>query len=273
MGTPIGNLGDISPRAVEALTGADVIASEDTRRTRALLSAIGVGGGRRLLSVHDHNEAARVDTILARLESGATVALVSDAGMPLVSDPGELLVSAALAAGHGVEVVPGPSAVLSALVLSGLPAARFCFEGFLPRSGPARRSRLAELATETRTTVLFESTQRVAATLADLLDACGGSRRVAVARELTKRFEEVRRGTLAGLAGHQAFDEPRGEFVIVLAGAEPQERTYTDTEVEAALRARLAGGADKRAAVAAVTAALGIPKRRAYAIATTLVTL
>ena len=155
VGTPIGNLGDLSPRAVEALTTADTIACEDTRRTRALLSHLGVAGGRRLLAVHDHNEAAAVGDVLTRLDKGERVVVVTDAGMPGISDPGERLVAAAAAAGHRVEVVPGPSALLAALVVSGLSTSRFVFEGFLSRKGSARAQRLAELAGEARTVILF----------------------------------------------------------------------------------------------------------------------
>lgn len=267
VGTPIGNLGDISPRAVDALTTADLIACEDTRRTRILLSALGVRAGRRLLSVHEHNEAARVDTVLARLGAGQTVAVVSDAGMPLVSDPGERLVAAAVEAGHRVEVVPGPSAVLAALVLSGMVSARFCFEGFLPRSGRARTKRLAELAPEPRTIVIFEAPQRVAATVADLASALGGDRRVAVARELTKRYEAVWRGTLTGASAHLTEAEPRGEFVLVIDGASPEVHDYSDEDIGAALAACLNDGVDKKSAVAKVSIDLGVAKRRAYQIA------
>ncbi|MDQ3898283.1 MAG: 16S rRNA (cytidine(1402)-2'-O)-methyltransferase, partial [Actinomycetota bacterium] len=157
VGTPIGNLGDLSPRAVEALTTADTIACEDTRRTRALLSHLGIPAGRRLLAVHDHNEAAAVGDVLARLDQGQRVVVVTDAGMPGISDPGERLVAAAAAAGHAVDVVPGPSALVAALVVSGLPTGRFVFEGFLPRKGSARAQRLAEVAADVRTTVLFEA--------------------------------------------------------------------------------------------------------------------
>jgi 16S rRNA (cytidine1402-2'-O)-methyltransferase len=269
VGTPIGNLSDISPRAVEALRTADVIACEDTRRTRALLSHLGIPGGRRLLAVHDHNEAGEVGRVLARLDRGEQVAVVTDAGMPGISDPGERLVAAAAAAGYAVETVPGPSAVLVALVVSGLSTARFCFEGFLPRKGAARSQRLKELAAEPRTTVLFEAPHRVRQAVADLAGAAGGLRRVAVARELTKLHEEVWRGTLAGAVEHLAATEPRGEYVIVLDGAPPADPAG-EADVEAALRARLDAGADKKAAIAEVTTALGVPKRVVYDVAVRL---
>ena len=266
VGTPIGNLGDMSPRAVEALTTADTIACEDTRRTRALLSHLGVPGGRRLLAVHDHNEAASVAEVLARLDRGERVAVLTDAGMPGICDPGERLVVAAAAAGDVVEVVPGPSALLAALVVSGLPTGRFCFEGFLPRTGRARSHRLAELAAEPRTVVLFEAPHRVRQTVADLAAAAGDLRRVAVTRELTKLHEEVWRGTLAGAVEHLATKEPRGEYVLVLDGAPPIDPAGK-TEVEAALRRRLDAGLDKRSAIAEVTTLLGVPKRLVYEVA------
>ncbi|MEA2705033.1 MAG: rRNA (cytidine1402-2-O)-methyltransferase [Actinomycetota bacterium] len=266
VGTPIGNLGDLSPRAVEALRTADVIACEDTRRTRALLTAAGLSGAGRLVAVHDRNEAAQIRPLLERLAAGQRVAVVTDAGMPGISDPGERLVAAAADAGFVVEVVPGPSAALAALVASGLPAARFCFEGFLPRKGRARAQRLAELLTEQRTTVVFESPHRVAETVGDLAAALGGERRVAIARELTKRFEEVWRGTLAAAVDHVAETEPRGEYVLVVDGA-PEPDAATDEDVEAALRLRLDAGVPTRDAVAEVAADLVVPKRQVYEIA------
>jgi 16S rRNA (cytidine1402-2'-O)-methyltransferase len=266
VGTPIGNLGDISPRAVEALRTADVIACEDTRRTRALLSYLGLPGGHRLVAVHDHNEAAEARNVIDRLDRGETVVVVTDAGMPGISDPGERLVAAAAAAGLAVEVVPGPSAVLAALVVSGLSTSRFCFDGFLPRKGSARSQRLAELASEPRTIVLFEAPHRVRDAVADLAAVLGGARRVAVARELTKLHEEVWRGTLAGAIEHLAEQEPRGEYVLVLDGA-PAPDPAGEADVEVALRSRLADGVDKKAAVAEVAGALRVPKRLVYDVA------
>jgi 16S rRNA (cytidine1402-2'-O)-methyltransferase len=266
VGTPIGNLGDLSSRAVDALRTADVIACEDTRRTRALLSHLGLPAGRRLLAVHDHNEAASVRDIVDRLDRGETVVVVTDAGMPGISDPGERLVAAAAAAGLTVEVVPGPSAVLAALVVSGLPTNRFCFEGFLPRKGAARSQRVAEVAAEPRTVVLFEAPPRVRQTVGDLAAAAGGDRRVVVARELTKLHEEVWRGTLAGAVQHLAAGDPRGEYVLVLDGAPPLDPAG-ETDVEAALRSRLGAGVDKRTAIAEVATTLRVPKRLVYDVA------
>jgi 16S rRNA (cytidine1402-2'-O)-methyltransferase len=266
VGTPIGNLGDLSPRAVEALATADTIACEDTRRTRALLSHLGLPGGRRLLAVHDHNEAGAVGDVLTRLDNGERVVVVTDAGMPGISDPGERLVAAAAAAGHTVEVVPGPSALLAALVVSGLSTSRFVFEGFLPRKGSARSQRLAQLAGEERTVVLFEAPHRVRQTVADLAAAAGGLRRVALVRELTKLHEEVWRGTLEGAHEHASRKEPRGEYVIVLDGAPPPSPAG-ETDVEDALRARLDAGAEKKVAIAEVAAELRVPKRVVYEVA------
>lgn len=266
VGTPIGNLGDLSPRAIEVLGSADVIACEDTRRVRQLLSACGIPAGRRLITVNDHTEAGAVRGVLERLDVGETVAVVTDAGMPGISDPGERLVAAAAAAGHMVTVVPGPSAAFAALVVSGLPTGRFSFEGFLPRKGRARSERLAEITADRRTTVVFEAPHRVRETVADLLAACGPLRRVAAARELTKMFEDVWRGTLEGAVAHLEEVEPRGEYVLVVDGA-PERPRPDGSEVESALRQAMALGADKRSAVASVAAQLDVPKREVYDVA------
>jgi 16S rRNA (cytidine1402-2'-O)-methyltransferase len=262
VGVPIGNLADMSPRATQALRDADVVACEDTRDTRKLLNLLDVGR-KRLVAVHDHNEADMADTIVALLADGLRVALVSDAGMPGISDPGEKLVAAVAGAGHDVEVVPGPSAAITALVVSGLPAGRFCFEGFLPRKGSGRTERLQHLATEPRTSILYEAPHRVAATVDDLVAACGADRPVALARELTKLFEEVWRGTLGELAEHLAANERRGEYVLVLGGA-PDRRPATDDDIMAALSVRLAAGVDRKAAIAEVAKELGVPKHTVY---------
>jgi 16S rRNA (cytidine1402-2'-O)-methyltransferase len=266
VGTPIGNLGDLAPRAAEALAGADVVCCEDTRRTGKLLSLAGIER-RPFVVVNEHTEEREIPGVLARLDRGEQVALVSDAGMPGVSDPGGRLVAAAVAAGHPVEVVPGPSAALAALVVSGLPAGRFVFEGFLPRKGAGRAERLAAVAGEPRTVVLYEAPHRLARTLADLVAACGRDRRVVVARELTKLHEEVWRGTLAEAVEWVAGREPPGEIVVVLAGA-PAAAPPGDDEVRAAVAAELAAGASARDAARSVAARLDIPRRRAYAIAT-----
>ena len=262
VGTPIGNLSDLSPRAVAALEAADVICCEDTRRTGRLLQHAGVPR-RPLVVVNDHTEADAVSGVMERLARGERVAVVSDAGMPGVADPGERLVRAAVAAGHAVEVVPGPSAAITAVVLSGLPTGRWCFEGFLPRKGSGRTERLAEVAAERRTTVLYEAPHRLARTLADLAAACGGDRRVAIGRELTKLHEETWRGTLAGAVKWVAAQPPRGELVVVLDGA-PAPVPADDEAVVAAVRARLDAGDSARDAAATVASSLGVPKRQAY---------
>ena len=266
VGTPIGNLGDLSPRAVEALAGADTVVCEDTRRTGRLLAAAGVKA-RRLVAAHEHNEAAAAASVLDLLRAGETVAVVTDAGMPGVSDPGERLVAAAVGAGFEVRVVPGPTAAVAALVASGLPAGRFAFEGFLPRRGSDRTERLAAVAAERRTVVLYEAPHRLARTLADLVAACGGERRVAIGRELTKLHEELWRGTLAGAVARVEEIEPRGEHVLVLEGAPPRAPVGDDA-LRAALDERLAAGRSTRDAVAEVAAVHGVPKRRVYALAT-----
>ena len=265
--TPIGNLGDLSPRAVEALRDADVIAAEDTRRTRALLSHAGVAAGRRLRAVHGRNERRLAATVVDQIRDGARVVYATDAGMPGVSDPGERLVRACLDAGLTVEVVPGPSALLAALVVSGLPTRRFVFEGFLPRKGRARAERLAGIAAEPRTVVLFESPLRVSETLADLAAACGPAREVAVARELTKRFEEVWRGTLRAAVDHTSGVEPRGEYVLVVGPAPGETAEVAADDLNSALRQALDDGLSARDAAAQVASELGVAKRRAYAAA------
>lgn len=264
--TPIGNLSDLSPRAVEALRAADAICCEDSRRTGRLLAHAGVERRAPLLVVNDHTEANRIGDVLNRLARGERVAVVTDAGTPGISDPGERLVRAAVAAGHAVEVVPGPSAAIAALVASGLPTGRFVFEGFLPRKGSGRSERLAELRSERRTLVLYEAPHRLARTVRDLHETFGGERRIALARELTKLHEEVWRGPLADAVGWTDEHEPRGEFVIVVEGA-PERPDASDDEVREAVHAALRRGLSPRDAASEVASALGVPKRRAYAAA------
>lgn len=223
--TPIGNMGDLSTRAREALESADLIAAEDTRHTLALLQAIGVS--RPLVSLHAHNESQRVPDLLNRLDAGDDIALVSDAGTPLLSDPGFELVQRAARAGFEVSAIPGPSAITAALAVAGLPTSRFCFEGFLPARERERRTELAKLANEPRTLVFFEAPHRIADTLADLVREWGGERQAVVARELTKAHETVYRGTLAELANQCRENENfrRGEITIVVQGAPPTQST------------------------------------------------
>lgn len=265
--TPIGNLGDLSPRAVETLAGAQVIYCEDTRHSRKLLTHAGITGPT-LRSLHEHNEDDRIAQVLKEVAAGQTVAVISDAGMPGISDPGSRLVAAAAEARATVSVIPGPSSVVAALVVSGLPTDRFCFEGFLPRSGRDRRRRLEQLAREERTTVLFEAPGRVSGTLGDLAGSLGGSRRVAVARELTKIHEEVWRGTLDQARIWAGEASVRGEVVLVVEGAPPMTLPEVeDAEVVSAIAARLAAGDRTRGAVDAVAAQFGIPRRRVYDLA------
>jgi 16S rRNA (cytidine1402-2'-O)-methyltransferase len=266
--TPIGNLGDLSPRAREVLATADLLCCEDTRRTRALLSAMGIpaGGARgdRLLSLHGHNEASRIEQVLSCIATGGTVAVVSDAGMPGISDPGALLVARLAEAGERISVVPGPTSVVAALVVSGLPTERFCVEGFLPRKGGERRDRVAALMADQRTSVILEAPRRVAATLGDLA-AVDGARKVAVVRELTKVHEEVWRGTMTDAAAAFLEREARGEVVLVVAGA-PVAGPVSDEAVDDAVRHHLAqGSVDGPRQIADVVAAeLGVPRRKVY---------
>ncbi len=265
VGTPIGNLGDLSPRAVDELARADVVACEDTRRTGRLLAHAGIDGAS-LVRLDQHEEPARAAELVARVERGDRVALVTDAGMPAVSDPGELVVRAAVAAGLDVTVVPGPSAGVAALALSGLPTGRVAFEGFLPRKGAARAERLAELSGERRTIVLYEAPHRLVRTLSDLAGALGPARPVVLARELTKLHEELWRGTLAEAAERVAEVSPRGEYVLVLAGA-PVEPPATDDRIVDALDRHRTAGVSTRDAVAAVATELSVSRRRVYALA------
>lgn len=263
-GTPIGNPDDASPALRAALTRADLIAAEDTRRLQALVSRLGLTVSARVISYFDGNEASRVDDLLRAIADGRTVVVVSDAGMPTVSDPGYRAVVAAVASGYPISVVPGPSAVLVALALSGLATDRFCFEGFLPRKGEQRRRRLAELATEPRTMVFFEAPHRLSEFLDDAVGAFGGDRLAAISRELTKTYEETRRGGLAELA-EWAADGVRGEITVVVAGAVQPELSVADA-VELVTE-RIAGGEPLSAAVAAVAGETGVARKALYAAA------
>jgi 16S rRNA (cytidine1402-2'-O)-methyltransferase len=264
VGTPLGNASDLSPRAASAIATADVVACEDTRHTRKLLAVAGIDPVGKLISLHQHNEQARAQLVVERLRAGLTVALVTDAGMPAVSDPGERVVRAVLDAGLAVEVVPGPTAATTALALSGLPTERFCFEAFLPRKGRERQERLGVVAAESRTTVLYEAPHRLAETVADLREVCrDDARRIVIARELTKMFEEVWRGSLAEAVAYVTEVAPRGEYTLVLEGAAPKPPATTE-DVAAAVSRHLAGGLSRKDAAAAVAAELGVPKRVAY---------
>jgi 16S rRNA (cytidine1402-2'-O)-methyltransferase len=261
-GAPIGRAGDASARLAEELAGADVVAAEDTRRLRRLCADLGVVPRGRVVSCFEGNELQRLPELLEAVRGGARVLLVTDAGMPTVSDPGYRLVAAAAAEDLPVTCVPGPSAVTTALAVSGLPSDRFCFEGFLPRKAGERRTRLEQLRTEPRTAVLFEAPHRLAAALADMADVLGADRRAVVCRELTKTHEEVRRGTVRELAAW-AQGGVLGEVTVVLAGAEPAPELATD-DLAAAVRVREAAGLSRKDAIAAVAAEAQLPKRDVY---------
>ena len=262
--TPIGDVADASPRLVAELSNADVIAAEDTRRLRRLLERLGVETRARIVSYFDGNEARRTDDLVRVLQEGARVVLVSDAGTPSVSDPGYRLVAAAVAQGFRVTAVPGPSAVLAALAVSGLPVDRFCFEGFLPRKASERMRRLRELASEPRTMVFFEAPHRAAVTLSAMAQAFGADRPGAVCRELTKTYEEIRRGPLQELADW-ATSEVRGEVTFVIGGA-----TEPAVDLESAAKEAInlaAGGMTLKAAVAQAAQQHGVAKNALYELA------
>ncbi|HEY2795364.1 MAG TPA: 16S rRNA (cytidine(1402)-2'-O)-methyltransferase, partial [Micromonosporaceae bacterium] len=262
-GTPLGNVRDASPRLIDALATAAVIAAEDTRRVRRLCADLGVAPPGRVVSFFDGNEQQRVPELLDALRDGRDVLVVTDAGMPSISDPGYRLVAAAVASGVAVTTVPGPSAVTAALAVSGLPVHRFCFEGFLPRKAGDRRRLLESLAAEQRTMVFFEAPHRLARTLADLADAFGPDRPAAVCRELTKTYEQVRRGPLRELAGW-AQDEVRGEITLVVMGAERGPAQIPAADLARAVALREASGEPRKVAIAAVATSLGVPRRVVY---------
>lgn len=257
--TPIGDVRDASPRVVAALEGADIIAAEDTRRALALASRLGIKLGGRLIALHDHNEAEKAAGIVEAARGGARVVFVSDAGMPTVSDPGFHLACAAIDAGVPLSVLPGPSAPLVALALSGLPSDRFAFEGFLPRKDGEATRYLQDLATDPHTLIFFESPRRAAATLSRMAEVLGGDRRAALCRELTKDYEEVRRGTLGELA--EGADNILGEVTIVVAGYERSARAEDHVGAVLALAAE---GMRLKDAAAEVAAATGARKNDLY---------
>jgi 16S rRNA (cytidine1402-2'-O)-methyltransferase len=259
--TPIGNLDDISPRAISVLRAAKVICCEDTRHSGTLLKRMNVTP-ERLIVTNDHTEHDAIEEVLMLLASNEVVAVITDAGTPAISDPGERLVKAAVAAGHAVHATPGPVAFVVAATISGLPTDRIAFDGFLPRSGAERRERLTEVARERRTTVLYEAPHRLEKTLVDLASVCGDDRRVALTRELTKMHEEVWRGSLAEAVKHSQSVAPRGEYAIVIAPALNSEVEVTDEEIVRELAARTANGLSKRDAIDEVTAAFGVARKR-----------
>lgn len=269
-GTPIGDVTDASPRLRATLEAADVIAAEDTRRFRDLARRLQIKPNGRLVSYFAGNEAQRLADLVEALTAGATVALVTDAGMPGVSDPGYLLVRAALEAGAPVTVVPGPSSVTTALAVSGLPSDRFAMEGFLPRKPGERRRLLAQLAAEPRTLVVLESPHRIAATLADLAEAFGPDRQAAVCRELTKTHEQVLRGPLGELAAVARAEQLRGEITVVVAGAPDDDPTAAADlgALRDQVEALVGAGSSRRDAVAEVASTTGVTKKVVYAAAT-----
>ncbi|MDX5568515.1 16S rRNA (cytidine(1402)-2'-O)-methyltransferase [Streptomyces sp. ID05-04B] len=263
-GTPIGDVADAPPRLAEELTVADVIAAEDTRRLRRLTQALGVTPKGRVVSYFEGNESARTPELVEELVGGARVLLVTDAGMPSVSDPGYRLVAAAVERDVRVTAVPGPSAVLTALALSGLPVDRFCFEGFLPRKAGERLSRLRDVADERRTLVYFEAPHRLDDTLAAMAEVFGADRRAAVCRELTKTYEEVKRGPLGELA-RWAAEGVRGEITVVVTGAPERGPEELDAaELVRRVRVREEAGERRKEAIAAVAAEAGLPKREVF---------
>lgn len=264
--TPIGDVDDASPRLRRLLAEADVVAAEDTRRLRALAGRLDVRVGGRVVSHHEHNEQSTVGDLLEVVAAGGTVLVVTDAGMPAVSDPGFRVVQAAVAAGLPVTAAPGPSAVLTALALSGLPTDRFCFEGFVPRKPGERARALGALGREPRTMVFFEAPHRLAATLAEMATAFGADRAAAVCRELTKTHEEIRRGPLSDLATWAADGQVRGEIAVVVAGA-PAHPDLDEASLVAEVLARVDAGDRLKDAVAEVAQAAGVAKRDLYAAA------
>lgn len=264
VGTPIGNLGDWSPRAQQVLGSVGLIACEDTRRTGSLLSKHGIANPGMVVA-NEHTEHGSIDRVLQTLAGGDSVALVTDAGMPTISDPGALLVAAVADTGHEIVVVPGPTAVSSALAVSGFAAGRYVFEGFLPRKGGERTRRLAELAAEPRMIVLYEAPHRIERTLTDLAGSLEGDRGCVVARELTKLHESVWRGSLADAAA--GVGEPRGEYVIVIDAAAPAG-PVDDATLLAAVEAARAEGLSTKDAAAQVAATHGVGRRRVYELAT-----
>lgn len=259
-GTPIGNLEDMSPRAERSLKEADVVACEDTRRTRKLLTHFGIRA-KDLVVYHEGNERRQASGLFERILSGETVVLVSDAGMPGLSDPGYRLVKLCADQGVTVEVVPGPSAAVAALAISGLPPGRFAFEGFFPRKRGDRRRRIEDLVTEPRTMIVYESPHRIEETLEDLMELLG-ERPAALARELTKMYEEVRRGTLAALLDGVRSEPPRGEIVLVIGGAvQGHKETPSPGELARMVRVLMEDGTDRKEAMHTVAREAGVPKR------------
>jgi 16S rRNA (cytidine1402-2'-O)-methyltransferase len=262
VGTPIGNLEDITMRAIRILKEVDLIAAEDTRHTGKLLHYFQIKTPQ--ISCHEHNEQQKIPDILAQLQSGKSIALVTDAGMPGISDPGYILVAACVAAGATVVPIPGVTALVTGLSASGLDTSRFVFEGFLPVKGAEREAQLLALQTETRTTIFYESPHRLQRTLADLMATCGAARSIVLARELTKLHEEFWRGTLAEAIALYTQREPKGEYTVIVAGAERSVITWTDAALVAELQQLLSQGVSRSAASKQLAELTGINKRHIY---------
>ncbi|TWJ17198.1 16S rRNA (cytidine1402-2'-O)-methyltransferase [Stackebrandtia albiflava] len=264
LGAPLGNPEDASPRLRRLLGEADVVAAEDTRRLHRLAADLGVTVTATIVSYFEGNERERTPRLLAELESGATVAVITDGGMPSVSDPGFRLVRAAVDAGVPVTAVPGPTAVTTALALSGLPTDRFCFEGFLPRKTSERDRLLAELAEEPRTMVFFESPHRIGQSLTALAERLGADRPAALCRELTKTYEEVRRGGLADLAEGVRTDPPRGEITLVVTGHTAARGEAAPADLAAAVAELIDSGVDRKTAMSTTARRFGVPRRAVF---------
>ncbi|MBQ2715733.1 MAG: 16S rRNA (cytidine(1402)-2'-O)-methyltransferase [Clostridia bacterium] len=261
--TPIGNLADITERALKVLSEVDFIAAEDTRNSGLLLSRLGLH--KPMVSYHDHNRAERGPEIIGRLKNGESCALISDAGMPAISDPGEDLVALCAKEGITVSIIPGACAAVSALALSGLSTRRFAFEGFLPVAGKDRKKRLTEIAKEERTLIIYEAPHRLKKTLAEFIEYFGADRHIALCRELTKLNEEILRFTLAGACEYYESTEPRGEYVLVIEGAPEVSEEEESTNIAERAAALMAGGMSQKDAIKTIVKETGLPKNKVYA--------
>ena len=263
IGTPIGNLGDISERAIKELREADLICCEDTRRTGKLLNLLNINPRPDLEVLNEHTEEKRANGILNRITAGLRVALVTDAGMPGIADPGQYLIKSAIDHEINLEIVPGPTAGIVALIASGLPTSRFVFEGFIPRKGEERQRRIEEIARDDKTTVIFESGKRIERTIQDLLNICGDERKAIIARELTKMHEEIQRGTLRHLQTKMSDISTKGEFVLILSGIS-EDHYVSDSLLKEELQEIIGSGKSKRDAVKELTSKYQLSKRRVY---------
>ena len=263
IGTPIGNLGDISERAIKELREGDLICCEDTRRTGKLLNLLNINPRPDLEVVNEHTEEKRANEILNRITAGLRVALVTDAGMPGIADPGQYLIKSAIDHEINLEIVPGPTAGIVALIASGLPTSRFVFQGFIPRKGEERQRRIEEIARDDKTTVIYESGKRIERTIQDLLNICGDERKAIIARELTKMHEEIQRGTLRHLQTKMSDISTKGEFVLILSGIS-EDHYVSDSLLKEELQEIIGSGKSKRDAVKELTSKYKLSRRRVY---------